>query len=221
MEPKNAARVLVVDDEVRALRLMSRVLGSSAIVCRTAESAAEALAILRQAAEIDVVVSDILHADDRSASSSSVRAQGVRRAALAATVAGHGTGVARDGGRRDAPRGSDYLFKPIEPKSLRESVQHALTRPRASGKSAAPPGIQPGHASCSRSPIQPRRSPGHAPHDRDRTSGRREHGRSGAAAHGRQQPANAEAAAEAAGSPFQHFRRSRDARARLGNARRN
>jgi len=59
MEPQNAARVLVVDDEVRALRLMSRVLGSSAIVCRTAESAAEALAILRQAAELDVVVSDI------------------------------------------------------------------------------------------------------------------------------------------------------------------
>ena len=59
MEAAAPARVLVVDDEVRALRLMSRVLGSSAIACKTAESAAEAVDVLRVAPEIDVVVSDI------------------------------------------------------------------------------------------------------------------------------------------------------------------
>src|SRR3954452_12885603 len=59
MESTVSARVLVVDDEVRALRLMSRVLGSSAIASRTAESASEALAILRQTPDVDVVVSDI------------------------------------------------------------------------------------------------------------------------------------------------------------------
>jgi hypothetical protein len=43
METSAPARVLVVVDEIRALRQMSGVLGSSAIACRTAGSAAENL----------------------------------------------------------------------------------------------------------------------------------------------------------------------------------
>jgi CheY-like chemotaxis protein/DNA-binding MarR family transcriptional regulator len=128
MEPPAPARVLVVDDEVRALRLMSRVLGSSAISCRTAESAAEALQILRQAPDIDVVVSDIyMPTTDGIEFLGTVRRDFADRPwiqlLLVTGQASLETAVAAM--RLEA---SDYLFKPIEPKSLRESVQHALTR---------------------------------------------------------------------------------------------
>ncbi len=128
MEAAVHSRVLVVDDEVRALRLMSRVLGSSAITCRTAESAAEALQILRQAPEIDVVISDIyMPTTDGIEFLGTVRRDfGDRPWLQLLLVTGQAsleTAVAAM--RLEA---SDYLFKPIEPKSLRESVQHALTR---------------------------------------------------------------------------------------------
>lgn len=128
MEPPVPARVLVVDDEVRALRLMSRVLGSSAITCRTAESAAEALQILRQAPEIDVVVSDIyMPTTDGIEFLGTVRRELADRPWLQLLLV---TGQASLETAVAAMRleASDYLFKPIEPKSLRESVQHALTR---------------------------------------------------------------------------------------------
>ncbi|MEY2919097.1 MAG: hypothetical protein RL261_402 [Pseudomonadota bacterium] len=140
MEPPAPARVLVVDDEVRALRLMSRVLGSSAITCRTAESAAEALQILRQAPDIDVVVSDIyMPTTDGIEFLGTVRREFADRPwmqlLLVTGQASLETAVAAM--RLEA---SDYLFKPIEPKSLRESVQHALTRAESvrQVRSAAP-----------------------------------------------------------------------------------
>jgi len=128
MESQNAARVLVVDDEVRALRLMSRVLGSSAILCRTAGSAAEAMLVLRQSPDIDVVVSDIyMPTTDGIEFLGTVRRELADRPWLQLLLvtgqASLETAVAAM--RLDA---SDYLFKPIEPKSLREAVQHALTR---------------------------------------------------------------------------------------------
>jgi CheY-like chemotaxis protein/DNA-binding MarR family transcriptional regulator len=144
MEPQNAARVLVVDDEVRALRLMSRVLGSSAIVCRTAESAAEALAILRQAAELDVVVSDIyMPTTDGIEFLGAVRKEFVERPWLQLLLV---TGQASLETAVAAMRleASDYLFKPIEPKSLRESVQHALTRAESIRKVRGTTGDSPG-----------------------------------------------------------------------------
>jgi CheY-like chemotaxis protein len=128
MEPPAPARVLVVDDEVRALRLMSRVLGSSAITCRTAESAAEALQILRQTPDIDVVVSDIyMPTTDGIEFLGTVRRDFADRPWLQLLLV---TGQASLETAVAAMRleASDYLFKPIEPKSLRESVQHAMTR---------------------------------------------------------------------------------------------
>jgi len=122
------ARVLIVDDEVRALRLMSRVLGSSAIACHTAESAADALAILRQAPDIDVVLSDIyMPTTDGIEFLGTVRREFADRPWLQLLLV---TGQASLETAVAAMRleASDYLFKPIEPKSLRESVQHALTR---------------------------------------------------------------------------------------------
>jgi CheY-like chemotaxis protein len=107
---------------------MSRVLGSSAITCRTAESAAEALQILRQAPDIDVVVSDIyMPTTDGIEFLGTLRRDFADRPWLQLLLV---TGQASLETAVAAMRleASDYLFKPIEPKSLRESVQHALTR---------------------------------------------------------------------------------------------
>jgi CheY-like chemotaxis protein/DNA-binding MarR family transcriptional regulator len=128
MEQRNTARVLVVDDEVRALRLMARVLGSSAIGCRTAESASEALEILRESPELDVVVSDIyMPTIDGIEFLGTIRRDFSDRPWLQLLLV---TGQASLETAVAAMRleASDYLFKPIEPKGLRESVQHALTR---------------------------------------------------------------------------------------------
>src|SRR6187402_231200 len=144
MESPASARVLVVDDEVRALRLMSRVLGSSAISCRTAESAAEAMTILRQAPELDVVVSDIyMPTTDGIEFLGTVRREFVDRPWLQLLLV---TGQASLETAVAAMRleASDYLFKPIEPKSLRESVQHALTRAESIRKVRGTTGDSPG-----------------------------------------------------------------------------
>jgi DNA-binding NtrC family response regulator len=144
MEAQTAARVLVVDDEVRALRLMSRVLGSSAILCRTAESAAEAMTILKQAPELDVVVSDIyMPTTDGIEFLGAVRRDFVDRPWLQLLLV---TGQASLETAVAAMRleASDYLFKPIEPKSLRESVQHALTRAESIRTVRGTPGDSPG-----------------------------------------------------------------------------
>lgn len=128
MEAKAPARVLVVDDEVRSLRLMARVLGSSAITCCTAESAAQALDILRADPGIDVVVSDIcMPTTDGIEFLGTVRRDLADRPWLQLLLV---TGQASLETAVAAMRleASDYLFKPIEPKSLREAVQHALTR---------------------------------------------------------------------------------------------
>ncbi|MGI9246211.1 MAG: response regulator, partial [Steroidobacteraceae bacterium] len=128
MEPAVTARVLVVDDEVRALRLMSRLLGSSAIAARTAESAAAALEVLRQSPELDVVVSDIyMPTTDGFEFLGAVRREFVDRPWLQLLlVTGQASLVTAVAAMR--LEASDYLFKPIEPKTLREAVQHALTR---------------------------------------------------------------------------------------------
>lgn len=144
MEVQRAARVLVVDDEARALRLMSRVLGSGAIGCRTAESAAEALAILRQAPELDVVVSDIyMPTTDGIEFLGAVRREFADRPWLQLLLV---TGQASVETAVAAMRleASDYLFKPIEPKSLRESVQHALTRAESVRQVRGTTGSSPG-----------------------------------------------------------------------------
>lgn len=128
MESTVPARVLIVDDEVRALRLMSRVLGSAAIGSRTAGSAAEALEVLRQAPELDVVVSDIhMPTIDGIEFLGTVRREFADRPWLQLLLV---TGQASLETAVAAMRleASDYLFKPIEPKSLREAVQHAMTR---------------------------------------------------------------------------------------------
>jgi CheY-like chemotaxis protein/DNA-binding MarR family transcriptional regulator len=144
MEPVAPARVLVVDDEVRALRLMSRVLGSSAISCRTAESAAEALDVLKVAPEIDVVVSDIyMPTTDGIEFLGTVRRDFADRPWLQLLLV---TGQASLETAVAAMRleASDYLFKPIEPKTLREAVQHALTRAESIRKVRATTGDSPG-----------------------------------------------------------------------------
>ena len=128
MDVQKPARVLVVDDEIRALRLMSRVLGSCGIACTTAESAAEAMEQLRKEPSIDVVVSDIyMPTTDGIEFLGTVRRDFEDRPWLQLLLV---TGQASLETAVAAMRleASDYLIKPIDPKSLREAVQHGLTR---------------------------------------------------------------------------------------------
>jgi DNA-binding response OmpR family regulator len=86
------------------------------------------MTVLRQASEIDVVVSDIyMPTNDGLEFLGAVRREFADRPWLQLLLV---TGQASLETAVAAMRleASDYLFKPIEPKSLREAVQHALTR---------------------------------------------------------------------------------------------
>ncbi len=123
-----SCRVLVVDDEVRALRLVARVLAGDSIECCTATSAAEALGLLAATVDIDVVVSDI-HMPGTGGIEflGEVRRRYPDRPWLQLIiVTGHATlETAVAAIRLEA---ADYLFKPVEPKALRDSVRHAIGR---------------------------------------------------------------------------------------------
>jgi CheY-like chemotaxis protein/DNA-binding MarR family transcriptional regulator len=128
MENEQPRRVLVVDDEVRALRLVSRVLGRDAIGCRSAASAAEAIGMLAERPEIDVIVSDIhMPVTGGIEFLGEVRRRFADRPWLQLILI---TGRASVETAVAAMRleASDYLFKPLEPKALREAVRHGLTR---------------------------------------------------------------------------------------------
>jgi CheY-like chemotaxis protein/DNA-binding MarR family transcriptional regulator len=128
MEPLATPRVLLVDDDVRALKIMSSVLGSSGIECLKAASAVDALDLLRANPGVDVILSDIYMPDTGGL----VFLGTVRREfsdrwwmqlLLITGQASLETAVAAM--RLEA---GDYLLKPVEPKQLREAVLHALAR---------------------------------------------------------------------------------------------
>lgn len=128
MAKSDQARVLVVDDEPRALELAARVLGSGPIACVTADSAHEAMALLRSRPAVDVVLSDIFMPTTNGLEFlAQVREEFVDRPWLQLLLitgqASVETAVAAM--RLDA---SDYLLKPIDSKALREAVVHALGR---------------------------------------------------------------------------------------------
>jgi CheY-like chemotaxis protein/DNA-binding MarR family transcriptional regulator len=121
-------RVLLVDDEVRALALAERALVGGDIACRLAHSAEEALTWLRGSSQADVVVSDIrMPVTDGIEFLSRLRDEfAARRWLQIILVTGHATvDTAIAAIRLEA---SDYLIKPVEPAALRESVGHALKR---------------------------------------------------------------------------------------------
>ena len=127
-QPSISPRVLVVDDEPRTLRVMARVLASAGIDCLTAESAAVAQQLLREHEGLDVVLSDIYMPTTSGIELlASVRAEFADREWLQLLlITGQATlETAVAAMRLEA---SDYLFKPVEPKQLRESVEHALAR---------------------------------------------------------------------------------------------
>jgi CheY-like chemotaxis protein/DNA-binding MarR family transcriptional regulator len=128
MQRNVQVRVLVVDDEPRALQLAVRALRVANIVCVTAGSAAEAMAQLRADPWLDVVLSDIvMPATDGLEFLAKVRDEFIGRPWLQLLLitgqASIETAVAAM--KLDA---GDYLLKPVDPKSLRESVAHALGR---------------------------------------------------------------------------------------------
>ena len=120
--------MLVVDDEPATLRVMARVLASAGIDCVAADSAAEAQRQLRSQPGIDVVLSDIYMPTTSGIELlTQVRAEFSDREWLQLLLI---TGQASIETAIAAMRleASDYLFKPVEPKQLRESVEHALAR---------------------------------------------------------------------------------------------
>lgn len=121
-------RVLVVDDEERALRLVSRVLATDSIECHTAVSAEQGLEVLATSPEIDVVVSDI-HMPGTGGIEflGEVRRRYADRPWLQLIIiTGHATlETAVAAMRLEA---GDYLFKPVEPKALRDAVRHGFSR---------------------------------------------------------------------------------------------
>lgn len=128
METDAQARVLIVDDEERARRLASRLLGAAGIPSMTAGSASDALALLRVSPGIDVVLSDIFMPTTTGLEFlAQVRDEFADRRWLQLLLitgqASVATAIAAM--KLDA---SDYLLKPVEPKALRESVMHALAR---------------------------------------------------------------------------------------------
>jgi CheY-like chemotaxis protein/DNA-binding MarR family transcriptional regulator len=127
-ESRVEPRVLLVDDEVRALAVAERALTSVDIACRLANSADEALTWLRGATQTDVVVSDIrMPVNDGIEFLTRLRDEfASRRWLQIILVTGHATvDTAIAAIRLEA---SDYLIKPVEPTALRESVGHALKR---------------------------------------------------------------------------------------------
>jgi CheY-like chemotaxis protein/DNA-binding MarR family transcriptional regulator len=124
----NQVRVLVVDDEPRALQLAARALQSEHIASVTAGSAQEAMALLRANPALDVVLSDIFMPTTGGLEFlAQVREEFIGRPWLQLLLitgqASVETAVAAM--KLDA---SDYLLKPVEPKVLREAVTHALGR---------------------------------------------------------------------------------------------
>jgi CheY-like chemotaxis protein/DNA-binding MarR family transcriptional regulator len=120
--------VLVVDDEPAALQLAARVLQSGNIASVTAGSAQEAMALLRADPRVDVVLSDIFMPTTGGLEFlAQVRAEFIDRPWLQLLLitgqASVETAVAAM--KLDA---SDYLLKPVDPKTLREAVTHALGR---------------------------------------------------------------------------------------------
>jgi CheY-like chemotaxis protein/DNA-binding MarR family transcriptional regulator len=121
-------RVLVVDDEPRTLRVMTRVLESAGIRCLSASSAAEAQDLLRANPALEVVLSDIYMPTMNGIELlAGIRGEFADRDWLQLLLI---TGQASVETAVAAMRleASDYLFKPVEPKQLREAVEHALAR---------------------------------------------------------------------------------------------
>lgn len=128
MQNDTASSVLVVDDDALTLDLVRRVLEADGIRCRTALSADVGLEVLRSAPDLDVIVSDIyMPATDGIEFLATVRREFADRPWLQMILI---TGQASVDTAVAAMRleASDYLVKPLEAQSLRESVRHALAR---------------------------------------------------------------------------------------------
>jgi len=121
-------RILAVDDEPRSLRVIARLLEQAHLYCHTQPTGEAALAFLKNTREVDVVVSDLrMPSMDGVEFMRTLRRVYADRPWLQLILV---TGQASVDAAVAAIRleASDFLFKPIEPKRLRESVQKALER---------------------------------------------------------------------------------------------
>jgi signal transduction histidine kinase/DNA-binding NarL/FixJ family response regulator len=148
--PLHARRILLVDDDPRALRAIARVLESAGAVVTTAKSAAEALEQFRLARSTpnegpDVIVSDIrMPGEDgyslmrklRELESAAAQPSGPEAAVPAVALSAH----ARDQDRADALRAGfqAHVAKPVEADRLIEVLKR-LTATRAPAAQSARP----------------------------------------------------------------------------------
>jgi CheY-like chemotaxis protein len=58
-QPSQQRRILAVDDEPRSLRVIARLLEQAHFYCHTMSTGEDALAFLKNAREVDVIVSDL------------------------------------------------------------------------------------------------------------------------------------------------------------------
>src|SRR5262245_28559855 len=127
-QPSQQRRILAVDDEPRSLRVIARLLEQAHLYCHTVSTGEEALTFLKSARELDVVVTDLrMPSMDGIEFMRTLRRVYADRPWLQMILI---TGQASIDAAVAAIRleASDFLFKPIEPKRLREAVQKALER---------------------------------------------------------------------------------------------
>ena len=128
---KSLPRLLIVDDDARAVRIFRRVLSQADKYCLSTDRASEVIATLRAHPSIDVVVSDLrMPETDGIRLLREVREQFRDRRWLQFILV---TGQASIESAISALRleAVDYLFKPVMPKNLITSVRNALLRAEA------------------------------------------------------------------------------------------
>ncbi|WP_129782211.1 response regulator [Peristeroidobacter soli] len=123
-------RVLVVDDELRTLRIFRRVLLQIDAHCMVLERAADVAAVLRDHSSIEVVISDLhLSGIDGLELIRQIRARfGERRNIQFILVSGQMSMESAIGALR--LEAIDFLFKPVMPRDLLESVRRAMFKTR-------------------------------------------------------------------------------------------
>ncbi len=124
--------LLVVDDEPEVLGAMAEFLGAVYPVIHRAGSAAAALALVRQHADIATVVADIRmpEVDGLSLLRQMMAERGYGPAALTVVmITGHGGLEAARGAMREGA--VEFLTKPFTGGELRAAVRHALSMARA------------------------------------------------------------------------------------------
>jgi len=126
--PAGKPRLLILDDDPRALRIFRRILVQADRYCHTFEDPKELLGVLHKSPEVDVVLSDVrMPETDGIELIKEIRSRFSERSWLQFVLV---TGQASMDTAISALRleAVDYLFKPVMPKELLQAVKTAMMR---------------------------------------------------------------------------------------------